>query len=569
MRAMRVLVVGGVAGGASTAARLRRLDESAEIVIFERGPHVSFSNCSLPYYLGGVVEDSDDLLMMTPEGFKRRFNIDVRVGAEVVSIDPAAKSITVKDAASGATHVETYDNLVLAPGADPIMPKSIKGIDRPNVFAVRNVPDVVAIKHYAETHGVKNVAVAGGGFIGIEVAENLTRAGYKVSVIEGMGQILAPFDDDMVQLLHKELLDNGVDLHLSAMVTEIADGVVRAQKDGREIEVSADMVIMSIGVAPSTKLAEAAGLEIGETRGIKVDTCGRTSDPDIYAVGDVTEKYDALARRPGKLALAGPAQWEARAAADHIHGLETSVRGYIGSSCLQVFELNAASTGMNVRSAKRAGIPCDHVYVLPNDKVGIMPDSNYMAFKLVFEVPTGRILGAQAIGRGNVTKRVDVIAAMITMGADLRDLKSLELCYSPIYSTAKDVVNMAALAALNVLSGRVKQAHVDEVRGLVESGAYIIDVREADEYAEGHVRGAVNIPLSELRGRLSEVPKDRPVYLYCRSSHRSYYALCDLLGHGFTNAVNISGSFLGISLHEYFRDTTEGREPIVTAYNFE
>ena len=324
---------------------------------------------------------------------------------------------------------------------------------------------------------------------------------------------------------------------------------------------------MCIGVAPETKLAVDAGLELGETRGIRVNSNYQTSDPDIYAVGDAIETYDALAPRWGRLALAGPAQRQARSAADHMCGMPVSNRGYIGSSCLRVFGRNAACTGLSEKAARAADYSYDSVMLFPSDKVSVLPGSHYMAFKLVFEVPTGKILGAQAIGAGEADKRVDVIATMITMGGTIADLKDLELCYAPLFSTAKDVVNFAALIAENVLTGRMPQVHVSEVRGLVESGAYIVDVREEGEFARGHLKGAHNVPLSQLRSRMDEIPRDVPVYLHCRSSQRSYYALCALRGNGWTNVVNISGSFLGISLYEYFNDKALGREPIVTAYN--
>lgn len=570
---MKLVVVGGVAGGASAAARVRRLDAKAEIVMFERGEHVSFSNCALPYHLGNVVPESKSLVLMSPGSFKKSHDIDARIMSEVVKINRDKKTVTVNDQLNGETYEESYDKLVLAPGARPIMPKSIAGIDRDNVFSIRNVTDITRVKAYIDKPEVQNVVVVGGGFIGIETAENVVNAGKHVALIEGLDQIMAPFDYDMVQILHKELDDNGVELHLKSTVTEIGDGFVKAARtttDGEKVEfkVPADAVIMSIGVAPETALAKDAGLEIGETGGIKVNHNFQTSDPDIYAVGDAVEIFNMLTHKPGRLALAGPAQWEARAAADHMYGITNTYRGFIGSSCVKVFSQNAASTGLNEKTAAKEGYSFDSVLVFPNDKVGMMPNSHYMAFKLIFEVPTGKILGAQAIGKGEADKRIDVIAAMITMGAYLEDLKSLELCYSPVFSTAKDVVNFGALVALNVLNGKFTQAHVSDVRALVESGAYIVDVREESEFAAGHIKGAHNIPLSQLRGRLDEIPKDIPVYVHCRSSQRSYYALCALKGNGFTNIVNISGSFLGISLYEYFNDKTLGREPIVTKYNF-
>lgn len=562
---MKLVVIGGVTGGMSCAARLRRLDPTAQIVVFERGENVSFSNCALPYYLGGVVRDSDDLILMTPASLKRQHDLDVRVRHEVTAINRDRKTVTVHDLAADTTFEEPYDKLMLAPGASPIMPRSIAGIDRPDVFSVRNVGDVVAIRQRMES--VERIAVVGGGFIGVEVAENLVKAGKQVALIEGADQILAPFDYDMVQILHKELVDNGVDLRVSSTVTAIGDeGVTVADPRGEEL-VPAQATIMAIGVAPETRLAVEAGLELGETRGIKVNSNYQTSDPNIYAVGDAVETYDALAHRWGRLALAGPAQRQARAAADHMCGMPVSNRGYIGSSCLRVFGRNAACTGFSEKAAKAAGYSYDSVLVFPSDKVSVLPGSHYMAFKLVFEVPTGKILGAQAIGAGEVDKRVDVIATMITMGGTIADLKDLELCYAPLFSTAKDVVNFAALVAENVLTGRMPQVHVTEVRRLVEEGAYIVDVREEGEFARGHLKGAHNVPLSQLRGRMDEIPHDVPVYLHCRSSQRSYYALCCLRGNGWDNVANISGSFLGISLYEWFNDRDQGREPIVTAYN--
>lgn len=566
---MKIVVVGGVAGGASAAARVRRLDAKAQIVMLERGAHVSFSNCCLPYHLSGTIPNSEALVLMTPERFRKQHGIDARTNSEVLAIHRAEKYVEVKDLLTGRVYNEPYDKLILAPGASPILPGSIPGIRGENVFAIRNVTDIQALKAYLDQPGKDRVAVVGGGFIGIEAAENLREAGKTVCLIEGLEQVMAPFDFDMAQLLHKELDDHGIRLYLSSMVTGIQADCVEAQTNGVPFTVPADVVVMAIGVAPETKLAAEAGLEIGKTRGIKVNHNYQTSDPDIYAVGDAVESYDALRHCPGRLALAGPAQRQARAAADHIYGIPHNNRGYIGSSCIRVFSQNAAATGLNEKLAQAAGYSYDSVLIFPTDKVGIMPDSHYMAFKLVFEVPTGRILGAQAIGQGAVDKRIDVIAAMITMGATLEDLKELELCYSPVFGTAKDVVNQAALVGLNLLYNRFRQIHVSQVRPLVEQGAYILDVREAGEFAAGHIQGAHNIPLSQLRERMEEIPRDIPVYVHCRSSQRSYYAICCLQGNGFTNVYNISGSFLGICLYEHFRDQHEGRTPIVTAYCFD
>ncbi len=559
----RVLIVGGVTGGASAAARLRRLDESAEIIIFERGPHVSYSNCALPYFLSRTVPDSGSLLMVTPERFKKQYNIEVRTKNEVLSIDRAAKTIRVKH--DGTETEEAYDVLILSPGAEPIRPQSIEGVDRDNVFTVRSVADVEMIDTWFSAHDVKDVAVVGGGFIGCEVAENLRESGRNVALIEAMPQIMTPFDFDMAQILHKEMMDHGITLILKDGVKRIGDNEVELAS-GQKVKAAA--VVLAIGVRPETDLAKAAGLEIGETGGIRVNHNYQTSDPTIYAVGDAIEVLQRLTRKWTRLALAWPAQMQGRAAADHICGRSHRAKGVIGSSVLRVFDLYAACTGLTERAAKDAGIPCESVYVIPADKVGIMPNSAPIHLKLVFETPTGRILGAQAIGRDAADRRIDVIATLISMGGTLEDLKETELCYAPVVGTAKDAVHMAALVGLNLLDGRFRQVSVSAVRNLVESGAYIVDVREKGEYAASHLKNAVNIPLSEFRKRINEIPKDRPVYLHCRSSQRSYNAIMALQQHGFDNVINIAGSYLGICLYEYAQDVLENREKIVTAYNF-
>jgi NADPH-dependent 2,4-dienoyl-CoA reductase/sulfur reductase-like enzyme/rhodanese-related sulfurtransferase len=561
----RVLVVGGVAGGASAAARIRRLDAEASITIFERGEHVSFSNCALPYFLSRTVEESDDLLLMTPESFKASYDIEVRTGHEVQAIDRAGKRVRVKNLATGEEYQEAYDELVLSPGSSPIRPRSIEGVFLPHVFTVRNVTDIVKLDQYVRREGSSNVVVVGGGFIGLEVAENLKEAGKQVSVVEAASQVMAPFDPDMVQMLHRELHDQGVKLYLGDGVKAITEEKV-VLGSGRELP--ADVVVLAIGVVPETGLAKDAGLTIGETGGIQVDPDFHTSDPHIYAVGDAIEVYNRLTRKPARLPLAGPALRQARTAADAMYGIHGTNNGVMGSCAVRIFGLNAAATGLNEKTAKAAGISCDSVYTMGMDKVGLMPGSAPVHFKLVFEVPTGKVLGAQAIGTGNVDKRIDVIATLIAMNGTLEDLKELELCYSPVFGTARDVVNLAALVGLNVLHGVFRQVHVSQVRGLVEEGAYILDVRTPGEFDMGHLKGAVNIPLGQLRQRVSEIPRDIPVYVHCRTSQRSYNAIMALQGRGFDNLYNISGSILGISNYEYFTDVTTGREKILTEYNF-
>ncbi|WP_202709901.1 FAD-dependent oxidoreductase [Sporosalibacterium faouarense] len=561
----RILVIGGVAGGASAAARARRIDESAEVIMFERGPNVSFSNCALPFHLSGIVEKSEDLVLMCPEQFKKQYNIEARVNSEVTKIKREEKKLVVKNLETGEEYEESYDKLVLSPGANPILPRSIDGITGSNVFTVRNVVDIKKLNDYIVNNNIDDIAVVGGGFIGVEVAENLHLAGKNVSLIEAQNQIMAPFDYDMAQILHKEMMDKGINLILSDAVQKINEDSVELQS-GKNVKAKA--VVMSIGVSPETSLAKDAGLEIGETGGIKVDHNYLTNDKDIYAVGDAIEVYNRLTHEKTRLALAGPAQRQARAASDHMYNIPHRNNGVIGSSVVQVFDLGAASTGLNEKAAKKAGISYDFVYLIPGDKVGLMPESNPMHFKLMYEYPTGKILGAQAIGKGNVDKRIDVIATMILMGGTLEDLKELELCYAPLFGTAKDVVNHAALVALNILNGQFRQVPVTKVRELVENDAFIIDVREKDEYKAGHLKNSVNIPLSEFRNRLDEIPKDKPVYLHCRSSQRSYNAVMALQNMGYDNLYNISGSYLGICCYEYYQDQVTGREKIVTEYNF-
>lgn len=561
----KILIVGGVAGGGSCAARIRRLDEDAKIIVFEKSRYVSYSNCSLPFYLGDVVKDEGDLIMVSPEMFKDRFHIDTRTQHEVIAICRSDHTVLVRDLKNGKEYKEKYDKLVLSPGAIPLRPGSIPGAERKNVFTIRNVEDASALKSYLKQNGMKNVVVVGGGFIGVEAAENLVRAGYCVSVIEALPQILTTFDEDMVQILHRELWDHGVKLHLNEKVQEIMENCV-VLESGKEIP--ADAVVLAMGVRPDVQLAVEAGIEIGESGGVAVDHNYCTNDPDIYAVGDAVEVYHKILHKPTRLTLAGPAQRQARTAANHICGILDKYSGIIGSSVLKVFRLNAACTGLNERNCKQAGISYGFSYVIPNDKVSIMPDSHPLYFKLIYEVPTGKILGAQAIGEGAADKRIDVIAAMVAKEAYLEDLKELELCYSPFYGTAKDVVNQAALVGMNLLYGSFRQIPVTQARKLVESGAFIVDVREKKEYEKGHLISAINIPLSEIRSRLDEIPKDKPVYLHCRSGQRSYNAVMALQNMGWKNVYNISGSFLGICLYEFYHDVSENRSRIVTEYNF-
>jgi len=564
--AKKIIVVGGVAGGASVAARARRLDEKAEVVMFEKGPNVSFSNCALPYHLSGTIPDADSIVLMDPPQFKAQYNIDAVVNHEVTGIDPKKQTVTVKNVLDDTEESVAYDELVLSPGAEPIRPKSIAGVDGENVFTMRNVVDIKKIKSYLDEKKVETVSVIGGGFIGIETAENLIQGGYKVNLIEGMDHVLGTIDYDMAQIIQKTMLDHGINLLTSETVTKITPDSVKLAS-GKSLPSQA--VVLSVGVLPDTRLATQVGAEIGKTGGIKVDQGYQTTVPHIYAVGDAVEVQNRITRKPAKLNLAFPAQIEARMAVDHMYGRPIQNRGVIGSQCIPIFEMNVASTGLTEAEAKENDIDYRAVTIIPKDKVALMPHAKPLYFKLVFAYPSGEILGAQAIGESSVDKQVDVIATEITNGGYVEDLETLELCYQPMFSTAKNAVNMAGLVASNVLNNEFKQVSVTEVRDLVEKGADIIDVREKFEYDEGHVKTAKNIPMSEFRDRLDEIPTDEPVYIHCLSGQRSYNVVRALVNLGYTNVYNIAGSYLDISEYEYYTDTVTGRDPIVTKYRFD
>ena len=562
--AKKYLVVGGVAGGASVAAKLRRLSEEDHIVMFEKGPHVSFSNCCLPYYLSGTIERADDLVLMTPWEFKHQYNIDARVNNEVVSIDREKKEVVVKDLVSGDSYRESYDKLILSPGAKPIVP-DLPGIDKMHTFTIRNVVDIDSLQKSIERIKPTRITVIGGGFIGIETAENLIEAGHKVTLVQSPNQVLKQFDYDLAQILHKELYDNGVELILGDRVEAFEENEV-ILKSGKRF--TSEVVVLGIGVTPDSILAKEAGLKLGIKDTIWVDHNYMTSDPDIYAVGDAIQVYNPLVRDYMMIALAGPALKQARAVACHIHNVPVVYPGYIGSSVVKVFNYNAAAVGLNERTVKAMGIEYDYAFVVPKDKVGIMPDSEELHMKLIFEKPTGRIIGAQAIGQGNVDKRIDVIATAIRAKATVDHLTDLELCYAPPFGTGRDVINMAGYVASNVLHGTFKQVHITEVRRLLEQKACIIDLREQDEWEIAHILGAKHIPLSEMRERLDEIPRDEPVYLHCRSGQRSYNAALALQNRGYREVYNLSGGFIELCFYEYYNDKTTGRDPIVSNYDF-
>ena len=561
---MKYVIVGGNTGGAGAAARLRRLDEQAEILLLEKGAAVSYSNCSLPYRLSETVDQTEKLVLNTPESLHGIYNIETRTNTQVISINRAAKKIMAKYLVTGQEYEESYDTLILSPGANAVVPR-IQGIENASLFTIKTVADVSQFYGFLKESGAKKVSVIGGGFIGVEVAVNLREAGYQVALVEAMDQILKPYDYDMVQILQKAMIDHGVQL-------VVGDSVVAFQQSNLQLNsgrvIEGDAVVMAVGVRPDTALAADAGLEMNARGAIKVDPNYCTSDPSIYAVGDAVEVFNPLTHKPAMVQLAGPAQKQARQAADHIYGLPVRNTGFIGSSCIQVFEWNAASTGLTAAQCQQEGIPYDTVYVLPKDRVGIMPGSTNLHYKLIYEVPTGKVLGAQAISKGDAPKRIDVAATLIKFGGTVDDLRDLELCYAPPFSAPKDAGNYAGLVAGNLLAHRFRQVHVDQVRSLVESGAYILDVRPPEMYNLGHLKTSVNIPLGQLRCRLDEIPTDRPVYVHCQIGQCSYNAVMALQGHGFTNIYNISGGFLGICNYEYFNDMTQKRDPIVTNYCF-
>ncbi|MGM0509078.1 MAG: FAD-dependent oxidoreductase [Fusobacteriota bacterium] len=563
----KILIVGGVAGGASAAARLRRHSEEDEIIVFERGPHVSFSNCSLPYYLSGIVKNSEDLVLMNPEKFYSQYRIKIRTENEVLNIDRKQKELIIKDLKKDKTYRESYDKVILSPGGKPLVPP-IPGIDTANIYTIRNVVDIRNLKGAIKESESKNISVIGGGFIGVETAENLNEAGYNVTLIEAMPQILSIFDYDMVQVLHKELHDKGINLIVNDRVESFDKKNVILESNKK---ISSDVVVLAIGIQPEIDLAKKANLDIGKTGAIKVDQNYLTNDKDIYAVGDAIEIYNSISKTQFKLPLAGPAQKQARGVADHINGMKIDNRGYIGTSVLKVFDYNAASTGLTetvIEKNENLDIEFGKIRIIPGDKVGLMPDKEPMHFKLIYEIPTGKVLGAQAIGKGNVDKRIDVIATVIKYGGTIDDLKDLELCYAPPFGTAKDVVNYAGYVSSNLMNGDFKQVNVDKVRSLQKRGAFFLDARTKKEYEEGHIKGAINIPLSEIRDRISEIPKDKAIYINCRSGQRSYNAVLALQNLGFSKVYNIAGGFVGLSFFEYFNDKILKRDTILTNYVF-
>lgn len=538
---MKVLIVGGVAGGASAATRLRRLDEKAEIILFEKGPYISYANCGLPYYIGGEIKERENLLVTKPALLRGRFGIDVRTDSEVVSIDRRAKTVTVQNHQTGETYTESYDKLLLSPGASPKKP-DWEGVNLPGIFTIRNVPDTCAVDDFIRETGAKRAAVVGGGFIGVEMAENLTARGLSVTLMEYQEQVLPPLDPEMAAIVHTHLRQNGVNLALGTAVSGFEKaGTGILVKTGKG-DLETDLVILSVGVAPDSGLAKEAGLELGIGGSIAVNDNYQTSDPDIYAVGDAIQVRSRLTGQDTLLPLAGPANRQGRAAAESILGRKPShSRDVLGSSILKVFQLTAAGTGLNEKQLKAAGIPYLKTYTHPASHAGYYPGGTPMSLKLLFG-PDGKVFGAQAVGQDGVDKRMDVLATVIRLGGTVYDLQDLELCYAPPYSSAKDPVNMLGFTAANILNGDMKDFYCEDLAGLDLDKVFLLDCRTPAEFAMGTIPGAVNIPLDELRNRLEELPKDKPVYEFCQVGLRGYIAYRILTQHGF-EVYNLSGGY--------------------------
>ena len=540
---MKVIIVGGVAGGASAAARIRRLDETAQIIVFERSGYVSYANCGLPYYIGGVIEDRSLLTLQTPESFKSRFEIDVRIHHEVVAIHRERKAVTVRNLENGTEFEETYDKLILSPGARPIRPP-MPGLDAKRLFTLRTVEDTLKIRAFVEKEKPRRAVLAGGGFIGLELAENLCEMGVDVTIVQLLDQLLTPLDKDMASFVHARFRLKGVHLMLKTAVSgfEERDGCILTHVDGGE-PLCAEMAVLAIGVSPDSALARESGLEIGARGAIVVDEHMRTSDPDIYAVGDAIQVRNAVTGSSGLVSLAGPANKQGRIAADHVCGLNSAYHGAYASSVIKVFDMTAATTGINEHAAKEAGLSYEKIVLSPASHASYYPGGRAMTIKLLYEKETLRILGAQIVGFDGVDKRIDVIATAMQAGLKAPQLAQLDLAYAPPYSSAKDPVNMAGFMAENIETGKVKQFHYEDLADLYgRPGITLLDTRTVGEYAAGHAEGFINIPLDSLRDRLDELDAHQPVYVMCQSGLRSYLACRILCQHGY-DCYNFSGGY--------------------------
>ena len=540
---MKVLIVGGVAGGATAAARIRRLDETAEITVFERSGYISYANCGLPYYIGGVITDSEELTLQTPESFFSRFRINMKVHHEVTAIHPDQKTISVRNSKTGEEFEESYDKLILSPGAKPTQPR-LPGVGIEKVFTLRTVEDTFHIKEYINKNQPKSAVLAGGGFIGLELAENLKELGMDVTIVQRPKQLMNPFDADMASFIHSEMRKHGVKLALGHTVEGFEEkdgGIDILLKD--EMPLHADMVVLAIGVTPDTHLAKDAGLELGIKGSIVVNDRMETSAPDIFAAGDAVQVKHYVTGQEALISLAGPANKQGRIIADNICGGDSRYPGSQGSSVIKVFDMTAATTGINETNARKAGLDVDTVILSPMSHAGYYPGGKVMTMKVVFEKETYRLLGAQIVGYEGVDKRIDVLDTAIHAGMKATELKDLDLAYAPPYSSAKDPVNMAGFMIDNISKGILKQWHLEDVDLLPRDGSVtLLDVRTVREYGNGHIEGFKNIPVDELRERLDEIEKDKPVYVICQSGLRSYIGTRILEGNGY-KAYNFSGGF--------------------------
>lgn len=540
---MKVIIVGGVAGGATAAARIRRLDEQAEIVVFERSGYVSYANCGLPYYIGGVIERREDLTLQTPESFFSRFRVSMKVHHEVTAIHPERRTVSVKNLETGEEFEEKYDKLLLSPGAKPAQPR-LPGIGMDKLFTLRTVEDTFRIREYIDTKHPKSVVLAGGGFIGLELAENLRELGMEVTIVQQLNHLMNPFDSDMAAFIHSEMRRHGVKLLLGHTVEgfeEKDEGVDVLLKDEKPIH--ADMVVMAIGVTPDTQLAKDAGLELGIKGSILVNERMETSVPDIYAVGDAVQVKNYVTGEDALISLAGPANKQGRIAADNICGGDSRYFGSDGTSVIKVFDMTAATTGISETAAKEAGIDADKVILSPMSHAGYYPGGKVMTMKVIFDKETCRLLGAQIVGYDGVDKRIDVLAVSIHAGLKATQLKDLDLAYAPPYSSAKDPVNMAGFMIENISKGIVKQFYLEDMPKLLgDASVTLLDVRTAEEYSRGHIDGFINIPVDHLRERLGALDFGKPVYVMCQSGLRSYIAARILAGNGY-DCYNFTGGF--------------------------
>ena len=557
---MKIVIIGGVAGGATAAARIRRRNEHAEIIVFEKSGYISYANCGLPYYIGDVITDPEELTLQTPESFFRRFRIHMKIHHEVVSIHPDRKTVSVKNLETGEAFEESYDKLILSPGAKPAQPR-LPGVGMDQLFTLRTVEDTFRIKEYITKNHPKSVVLAGGGFIGLELAENLRELGMEVTIVQRPRQLMTPFDPDMASMIHSEMRKHGIKLVLGYTVEGFMKkdhGVEVLLKDNPSLR--ADMVILAIGVTPDTVLAKEAGLELGIKGSIVVNDRMETSVPDIYAAGDAVQVKHYVTGEDTLISLAGPANKQGRIIADHICGDDSRYPGSQGSSVIKVFDMTAATTGINETNARRAGLQVDTVILSPMSHAGYYPGGKVMTMKVVFEKATCRLLGAQIIGYEGVDKRIDVLATAIHAGMKATQLKDLDLAYAPPYSSARDPVNMAGFMIDNITKEILKQWHLEDMDAVLkEEGAVLLDVRTVQEYSRGHISGFINIPLDELREHIHEIEKGKPVYLICQSGLRSYIASRILEGYGY-ETYNFSGGF------RYYDAVVNDRALIERAY---